>query len=68
MKIVRGHKILQCLTVGDEVAALYEILVEGPRGQQPLAVGGWYTVTGDRLSSGRVIYDSAVFDAIVSPS
>lgn len=66
MKIVRGHNILQCLTVGNEVAALYEILIQGPRGQEPLAVGGWYTVTGDRLSSGRVIYDSAAFDAIVS--
>jgi hypothetical protein len=68
MKIVRGHHTLECLTVGNEVAALYEILVEGPRGQVPLVVGGWYTVAGDRLSRGRVIYDSAAFAAIVSPA
>jgi hypothetical protein len=68
MKIVRGHRTLRCLTAGNEVAALYDILVEGPRGQKPLAVGGWYTVAGHRLSSGRVIYDSAAFDAIVSPA
>jgi hypothetical protein len=68
MKIVRGHNILQCLTVDNEVAALYEILIEGPRGQNPLAVGGWFTVAGGRLPGGRVIYDSAAFDAIVSPA
>jgi SnoaL-like domain len=68
MKIARGHRILQCVTVGNQVAALYEIQVQGPRGQGPLAIGGWFTVAGDRLSSGRVIYDSAAFAAIVSPS
>ena len=68
MKIVRGHKILQCLATENEVAAFYEIQVQGPRGQEPLAIGGWFTVAGDRLSGGRVIYDSAAFDAIVSPS
>ena len=66
MKIVRGHTILQCVTVGNEAAAFYEIQVQGPRGQGALAVGGWFTMAGDRLSSGRVIYDSAAFNAIVS--
>jgi hypothetical protein len=68
MRIVRGHKILQCVAVENEVAALYEIAIQGPRGQGSLAMGGWFTAVGDRLSSGRVIYDSAAFDAIVSPS
>jgi hypothetical protein len=67
MKIVRGHKILQCVTAGNEIAALYEIQVQGPSGQGSLAAGCWFTVAGDRLSSGRVIYDSAAFDTIVSP-
>jgi hypothetical protein len=68
MKIVRGHKIRQCVAAGNEVAALYEIVIQGPRGQGFLVTSGWFTVAGDRLSSGRVIYDSAAFDAIVSPS
>jgi SnoaL-like domain len=68
MKIARGHKILRCVTAGDEVAALYEIGVQGPTGQGSLAVGGWFTVAGGRLRRGRVIYDSAAFAAIVSPS
>jgi hypothetical protein len=68
MKIVRGHKILHCVAAGNEVAALYEIVIQGPTGQGSLTTGGWFTAVGDRLSSGQVIYDSAAFDAIVSPS
>jgi hypothetical protein len=68
MRIVRGHKILRCVAAGTEVAALYEIVIQGPRGQGSLTTGGWFSVVGDRLSSGQVVYDSAAFDAIVSPS
>ncbi len=50
MKIVHGHKILHCVTAKDR--ALYEIQVR-PSGRGSLTVGGWFTVTGDRLSSGR---------------
>jgi hypothetical protein len=63
-----GHKILRCVVAENEVAALYEIFIQGPRGQSPLAIGGFFTAVGDRLSSGQVIYDSAAFDAIVSLS
>ena len=68
MRVVRGHKILRCVVAENEVAALYEIFIQGPKGQSPLAIGGFFTAAGDRLSSGQVIYDSAAFDAIVSPS
>jgi hypothetical protein len=68
MRIVRGHKILHCVAAGNEVAALYEIAIQGQAGQGSLTAGGWFTAVGGRLSSGQVIYDSAAFDAIVSPS
>jgi hypothetical protein len=68
MSVVRGHKVLRCVVAGNEIAAFYEIVIDGPRGPGSLAVGGWFTADGDRLSSGRVIYDSAAFDAIVSLS
>jgi hypothetical protein len=68
MRVVRGHKILRWVSTENEIAALYEIFIQGPEGQSPLTVGGFFTATGDRLSSGQVIYDSAAFDAIVSPS
>jgi hypothetical protein len=68
MKIVRGHRILRYVADGSVVAALYEILIEGPAGEGSLATGGFFTVAGDRLTSGQVIYDSAFFDRIVSPA
>ena len=68
MRVTRGHKILRCVVADREVAALYQIFIQGPGGQSPLTVGGFFTAAGDRLSSGQVIYDPAAFDAIVSPS
>lgn len=68
MKITRGHRILRCVATGNEIAALYEIFIQGPRGQSPLAIGGFFTAVGDRLSSGQVIYDSAALDAITTPT
>lgn len=67
-QIVRGHKVLHWIVQGDQVSALYEIKIEGPAGIGALTTGGWFTVTADRVIYGRVIYDSAQFDAIVSPS
>ncbi len=67
MTIARGHKVRRCVTTENEVAALYEIFLQGPRGQAPLTVGGFFTAACDRLSGGQVIYDSAAFDALVAP-
>jgi hypothetical protein len=68
MRVVHGHKIDRCVAVDNEVAALYEIFVRGPRGPRALTIAGFFTAHGDRLSSGQVVYDSAAFDAIVAPS
>ncbi|MFD9740846.1 nuclear transport factor 2 family protein [Umezawaea sp. NPDC059074] len=68
LTIVRGHRVLRTVVNGDDVAALYEIGIAGPAGIGWLPTGGWFTVTGDRVSSGQLIYDHATFDAIVSPA
>ncbi|MFC4590075.1 nuclear transport factor 2 family protein [Sphaerisporangium corydalis] len=68
LRIVRGHEVSQWVVEGDNVAALYEIMLQGPAGVSPLTTGGWFTVTDGRVSSGRLIYDSAAFEAIVSGS
>jgi hypothetical protein len=68
LKIVRGHNVLRCVVEGNDVAALYEIVLEGPAGKGSLTTGGWFTTIGGRLSTGRLIYDTAAFHAIVSPS
>jgi ketosteroid isomerase-like protein len=65
LQIVRGHRVLRWVVEGDTVAALYEISLRGPAGVQPLTTGGWFTVAGDRVTSGQLIYDRMAFDAIV---
>jgi hypothetical protein len=68
LKIVRGHNTLRTVVNGNDVAALYEILIHGPAGVGSLTIGGWFTVVGERVSSGQLIYDSAAFEAIIPPS
>jgi hypothetical protein len=41
MSVVRDHKVLRCVVAGNEIAAFYEIVIEGPRGPGSLAIGGW---------------------------
>jgi hypothetical protein len=68
LKIVRGHKVLRWVAEGNDVAALYEIVLEGPAGQGSLPTAGWFTASGGHVSRGQLIYDSAAFAAIVSPA
>jgi hypothetical protein len=68
LKIVRGHKVLRTVVNGNDVAALYEIKVQGPAAEGWVTIGGWFTITGERVASAQLIYDTASFEAIVSPS
>jgi hypothetical protein len=69
MAIARGHKVLSWMTDGDRVSVLYHIVLSGPGGREGLlTTGGWFTAVDGRLAHGRVIYDSAEFDAITEPS
>lgn len=68
LKIVRGHKVLRWVVEGNDVAALYEIALQGPAGSGSLVTGGWFTAVGGLVSGGQLIYDSAAFAAIISPS
>jgi hypothetical protein len=65
MQIVRGHKVLRWVIEGNNVSALYEIMIQGQSGVHPLTTGGWFTVAGDRVSSGTLLYDSEAFHAIL---
>jgi hypothetical protein len=68
MGIARGHTMLHVVASEDELVALYEIVIQGPKGPGSLVVGGWFETRGELVSRGRVIYDSAAFDAILAPS
>jgi len=66
MKISQGHKVLRWVVEDDSVSVLYQIILSGGDGGQGLlTTGGWFTAVDGRLARGRVIYDSAEFDAIV---
>jgi SnoaL-like domain len=66
MQVVRGHRVLRWVVEGDNVSALYEIMIQGRSGVRPLTTGGWFTVTDTRVSSGTLLYDSEAFHAILS--
>ncbi|HEY4399122.1 MAG TPA: hypothetical protein VGM95_01200 [Lactobacillaceae bacterium] len=67
MQIVRGHRVLRWTISGNEVAALYEIMIQGPRQVEPLTMAGWFTVNqAGQLNSARLLYDNQAFEAIVS--
>jgi SnoaL-like domain len=68
LRIVRGHKVLRHVVEDGTVAVLYDLMLQGPAGQGALTVSGWFTTVDGHVSSGRLIYDSAAFDAIVSSS
>jgi hypothetical protein len=67
MRITRGHRVLRWIIDGENVSALYQIVISGPGGREGLLMtGGWFTAVDGKLARGRVIYDSAEFDAIVA--
>jgi SnoaL-like domain len=66
LQIVRGHKVPRWVVEGNNVSALYEILIQGPAGVRPLTTGGWFTVANGRVSGGTLLYDSEAFHAILA--
>jgi hypothetical protein len=66
MHIVRGHNVLRWVIEGNNVSALYEIMIQGRTGVHPLTTGGWFTVTDGRVSSGTLLYDSEAFHTILA--
>jgi SnoaL-like domain len=64
--VVRGVRFRQWVIDGDKVSSLYDIDLRGPAGSGWMTMGGWFTVAGDRVTEGYVVYDSATQHAILS--
>ena len=64
--VVRGVRFRRWVTDGDNVSSLYDIELHGPGGSGWMTMGGWFTVAGDRVTTGYVVYDSATQHAIIS--
>ncbi|UFS60588.1 nuclear transport factor 2 family protein [Subtercola endophyticus] len=66
MQIVRGHEVRTWVVNGETIAALYDIVIQGPNGSRPLTVGGFFTVTNDHVATAELIYDNEAFHAIMN--
>lgn len=65
-QVVRGVRFRQWVVEGDNASSLYDIHFESPAGSGWMTMGGWFSVAGERVASGRVVYDSATQDRILS--
>lgn len=63
--IVRGHRLLHQWEDGRDVCSVYEAQIETPVGNGPVLMSEWHTVCDGLLTSGRVVFDTAAFRALV---
>lgn len=63
--IVRGHNLLRQWEDGNEVCSIYEMKVETPVGAGAVQMSEWHTIRDGKLASGRLIFDTAAFRALV---
>lgn len=64
--VVRGVRFRQWVVDGETVSALYAIELHGPGGSGWMTMGGWFTVAGERVATGYVVYDSATQHAVLA--
>jgi hypothetical protein len=64
--VVRGVRFQQWVVDGDKASSLYEIHLVSPTGSGWMTMGGWFSVAGERVASGHVVYDSATQHRILS--
>lgn len=63
--IVRGHQLLRQWEEGGEVCSVYEASLETPLGRSDVRMAEWHVVRDGRLVSGRVIFDTVPFRALL---
>ena len=66
--IVRGHRLLKQWSDSNNVSSIYDVDFETPAGAGSIVMSEWHVLRDDELVSGRVIFDSAAFRALVTPS
>lgn len=66
--IVRGHRLLQQWSHSNNVSSIYDVDFETPAGAGSIVMSEWHVLRDGELATGRVIFDSAAFRTLVSPS
>jgi hypothetical protein len=63
--IVRGHRLVRQWEDDDDVCSLYEFHIETQAGAGSVLASEWHTARNGRLTSGRLIFDSSAFRALM---
>jgi hypothetical protein len=63
--IVRGHELLRQWIDSDAVCSMYRCRLETARGAGSVLVAEWDTVREDRVAAAQVVFDTAVFRALL---
>ena len=66
--IVRGHRLLRQWVDGNDVSSLYEAELATPAGKGSVIMSEWHQVADRQLVSGRVIFDTNAFRALLPAS
>lgn len=64
-RIVTGHRLLRRWQDGPDVCSWYDVEIKTPTGRGSILMSEWHTVRQNRLVSGRVVFDTADFRALV---
>ena len=63
--IVRGHVMLRQWEDGFDVSSLYEVAIQTPLSSGTILMSEWNAVVNGRLTSGRLVFDTAEFRKLV---
>ncbi len=63
--IIKGHTILKQFEDGDDVCSIYDFEIETPAGAGSVTMSEWCTVRDGRLTSARLVFDTAAFNALM---
>jgi hypothetical protein len=63
--IVQGHRLLHQWHDGNDVCSIYEVNLHTPAGSGSVLMSEWHTARDGRLASGRVLFDTAAFRALM---
>ncbi|HMJ35582.1 MAG TPA: nuclear transport factor 2 family protein [Baekduia sp.] len=64
-RITRGHRLLRHWEDAGEVCSIYEVDLATPVAEGSVLMTEWHVVRDGRLASGRVVFDSAAFRALL---
>jgi ketosteroid isomerase-like protein len=66
--IVRGHRLLKQWADSNNVSSIYDVDFVTPTGAGSIVMSEWHELRDGELVSGRIIFDSAAFRTLVTPS